>query len=392
MKEASQIYNEKVTRIQTTVNHKEPDIVPIMALAESWVIGNAGLTIQDVIYNSDVEYACFKKMCEDFYFDTIWTSFLTRDVQIYEPLGGSPYFYSADGVTVQHKEYTFLQADDYKKLAADPMKFAINELIPRMYPAINKPYPENLQALKKSFSEYNNFIQKIGSSIVRLKDEIGMHMANEGIAVAPVDTIMSYLRGLKNTLLDIRRKPEEVMAAADALIPLIINNVQHGRDSLTSDAFTLLPCLLPTYLTEKQFGQIFWPSFKKMIDEIDRLNGKMMIFMEGNWEHLYDFMNELPVNKCIGVLEKDDIFKAKDKIGKTITIAGGMPLKMLRYGTKQECLDNAKKVINYCAPGGGYIFTGDKTALAPNDMNVENLKAVNAFAHEYGKYKEGRTI
>lgn len=149
MKSTNEIYNEKVRRIQSTIRHKEPDTVPVMTLAESWVLGYAGHKITDVEEDPDLELQCFKKMCQEIYCDMVYTSALTRDITIYNPMEGSPYFYSSDGVTVQHKEYVFMEADEYGKLAADPMKFVLNELYPRMYPALRKSYPENLEALKK---------------------------------------------------------------------------------------------------------------------------------------------------------------------------------------------------------------------------------------------------
>lgn len=386
MKAVNEIYDEKVRRIQQTIQHEEPDIVPVMSLAESWVLGYAGRKITDVKEDPELELQCFEKMCQDIYFDALYTSALTRDVTIYEPMGGSPYFYSSDGVTVQHKEYVFMEADEYGKLAADPMKFVLNELYPRMYPALSRPYPENLEALKKSFAAYNRYLQKMMNSALRIKEDLGMPTMVEGIAISPVDILMSYFRGLKNIQCDFRRNPKGIVEAADALIPLVIENIKHGRTSLESESCFLIPTLLPTYMNAKQFEKIYWPSFKKLVDQIAALKGKMLIFMEGSWEHLYEFVNEIPRNTAVTILEKADIFKAKDLIGETVTIAGGMHLEQLRYMNRQECLDHAKKVVDYCAPGGGFIFTNDKTALAPNDVNVENLKAVNAFVHEYGKY------
>ncbi len=386
MKSTNEIYNEKVRRIQSTIRHEEPDTVPVMTLAESWVLGYAGHKITDVEEDPDLELQCFKKMCQEIYCDMVYTSALTRDITIYNPMEGSPYFYSSDGVTVQHKEYVFMEADEYGKLAADPMKFVLNELYPRMYPALRKSYPENLEALKKAFAAYNRYLQKMMNSAVRLKEDLGMPTIVEGIAISPVDILMSYFRGLKNIQCDFRRNPQGIIEAADALIPLVVENIKHGRQSLESDSCFLIPTLLPTYMSAKQFEKIYWPSFKKMVDQIAALNGKMLIFMEGSWEHLYEFVNEIPRNTAITILEKADIFKAKNLIGKTVTLAGGMPLEQLRYMSRQECLDHAKKVVDYCAPGGGFIFTNDKTALAPNDVNIENLKAVNAFVHEYGKH------
>ena len=59
----------------------------------------------------------------------------------------------------------------------------------------------------------------------------------------------------------------------------------------------------------------------------------------------------------------------------------------LYYGTKEECLDLAKGLIDDLAPGGGYIFSTNRAMIAPTDGNPENLKAVNEFVREYGVYQ-----
>jgi hypothetical protein len=51
-------------------------------------------------------------------------------------------------------------------------------------------------------------------------------------------------------------------------------------------------------------------------------------------------------------------------------------------------VDQAKKMIDACAPGGGFILSGDKALLSPNDARPENLKAVTDFVLEYGVYHD----
>jgi uroporphyrinogen-III decarboxylase len=123
-----------------------------------------------------------------------------------------------------------------------------------------------------------------------------------------------------------------------------------------------------------------------MLLRVKELGTQTFVFMEGSWEPYYDFLNELPANCMIGNLEADDPIEAKKLIGDKITIAGGVPLNLLRYGTKQQCLEHAKRIIDACAPGGGFIFTTDKALLSAGDVKIENLIAVNEFVHEYGVY------
>lgn len=111
-----------------------------------------------------------------------------------------------------------------------------------------------------------------------------------------------------------------------------------------------------------------------------------MCYLEGSWEHLYEFVNQFPKDMFICLLEKDDICKAKKLIGDNVTIAGGMNTEQLFYNSKEQLIEEAKRVVDICAPGGGFIFTTDKILIAPNDVNVDNFRAVNDFVMTYGKY------
>jgi len=46
--------------------------------------------------------------------------------------------------------------------------------------------------------------------------------------------------------------------------------------------------------------------------------------------------------------------------------------------------DDIKRVIDTCAPGGGFIFSADKGFLTPGDVNPTLIECYN-FAHEYSK-------
>lgn len=165
-----------------------------------------------------------------------------------------------------------------------------------------------------------------------------------------------------------------------------MKTITGGRTTLDPFPYIVLPLHTPTFLSAKQFEELYWPTFRDVIYQVNELGGKAFIALEGHWEHLYDFVNDFPKDFAIAQLEKDDIFKAKDKIGKNVTILGGFNTALLRSDSKQECLDDVKKVMDKCAPGGGFIFSTDTTLIAPNDVNPENYAAVTNFVHTNGKY------
>jgi uroporphyrinogen-III decarboxylase len=144
---------------------------------------------------------------------------------------------------------------------------------------------------------------------------------------------------------------------------------------------------LPQFLSPKDFERVYWPSFIKLANYFTNKGYVIRYYFESNYEHLYDYLQELPKGQIVGLFEDDDLRKAKKFLGNNMAIAGGMPTSLLYLGSTQECIDYAKALIDDLAPGGGYIFAMNKIMLSPTDGRAENLKAVTEFAHEYGVYK-----
>ena len=79
-----------------------------------------------------------------------------------------------------------------------------------------------------------------------------------------------------------------------------------------------------------------------------------------------------------------DMSRAKKVLGDAACIAGNVPVTMLCTGTPPEVKDHCRKLIEVCAPGGGYILTG---SASMDRGNPDNLRAVMEAAKEYGVYK-----
>lgn len=386
MNENEKLFQERVNRFVTTINHQEPDRVPVLSTVETYAIAYANATIQECMESPEKEFAIYRKVFEDIYFDGANGFGMNRAMKLYEVLGRNAYFISEDGSTLQHDEVNPMTSEDYDEFIADYKKFTDNVFFKRKYPFLSKPYPENKEALKAAAFEAANFGKKLGDGALYLK-EMGIPSFTAQMCISPLDILFDYYRGFKGTILDMRRYPEKVKAATEALVDFCIGISTGGADKMEAFPLVFTPLHIPTYLGPKNFGEFYWPYYKKVLMAIHQRGGKVFAYLEGLWENYYEFLQELPKDFLVGSLESDDIVKAKKAIGNTITIAGGMPLSKLKYGTKQECIDHAKYIVDQCAPGGGFIFTTNLVPLSGGDLNPENLKAVNEFVHEYGQYK-----
>ena len=235
-----------------------------------------------------------------------------------------------------------------------------------------------------------NYVNKFGAGNARwgkvLKEEYGVvPLVDKGKVYPPMDVMFDRLRGFSGSLTDLRRNREKLKLAL-AELDKIYRPLTYPAG--TGDTFAVDTLHCPTYLNYKDFEEIFWPQLKDYCMEVYNRGSKTFLVMEGAWERFYDLMSdELPKDSVVCVLEADNTIKSKKTIGKYFPVLGGLATSDVKYLSKQQCIDKTKEIIDECAPGGGYIFCLDKPLISMGDVNVENLIAVQQFAHEYGKYR-----
>jgi uroporphyrinogen-III decarboxylase len=72
-------------------------------------------------------------------------------------------------------------------------------------------------------------------------------------------------------------------------------------------------------------------------------------------------------------------------LGDKCCITGNVPASLISTGTPKEIKEYCRKLIEVCAPGGGYILSaGASVEKAP----PENILAMEEAAKEYGVYKK----
>lgn len=391
MSDVQKLFQERVERITTTIKLEEPDRVPITSMFETWAGHYAGYSVPDVAFNYDKLIESFCKIAEEFEVDTLPPPLGVRCGNLYNVLGSREFsFFNKEGAphaSVQHTEcHDIMSVEEYPELIADPYKFILEKQLPRRYKALDQGPAKAAEAYARAMPVFQEYMGAVGKLIGIMGEKYGIPTMFQGSTEMPLDYLMDYFRGFKGVTIDIRRNKEQVLAAAEALLPVVLRNAAHNKMK-GPFPFIFIPLHIATYLKPKDFETFYYPTFRKMIDSLIELGLTPALFMEGNWEPYYDYINDLPKGKVVGLIEHGDFVKAKKEIGKTITLWGGMPIDVLNNSTKEQAIDYAKHIIDECAPGGGYIFGCDKSLLAPKDINPENLKAVFSFVKEYGVYK-----
>lgn len=95
-------------------------------------------------------------------------------------------------------------------------------------------------------------------------------------------------------------------------------------------------------------------------------------------------MSQVPKGKCIFMFEEVDIAKAKKILGDTACICGNLPTADLIYGRKEDIIEKTRRMLDACAPGGGFIMD---TSIVIDEYKEENFDAWYETTLKYGSYK-----
>ncbi|KPU44508.1 uroporphyrinogen decarboxylase (URO-D) [Oxobacter pfennigii] len=387
MADLQALYNERVERMEKVYNRGIPDRVPVYSMVDNYAIHYAGYTLKEVIEDEEKQYRAYEKIMLDFFWDSTMYSGVTKAMKFFNKLGGGT-FKVTDSLQVEGGAAEIMNADEYKELAKDPAKFMLNVLYPRKYGLFTEDisFEEKYKRFASAVDELFAFLDLGKRNTQRLKDEHGILVSRGATMFMPLDIILDFLRDFQGTMLDIRRRPQEVAEACDALADYLLQMIEDSYPNHIPGHMIFIPLHVPQFLRPKAFEQVYWPSFKKILDAFSKKGYKALCYFERNWEHLYDYLQELPKNTVVGLFEDDDIRKAKKELGHIMCIAGGMPVNKLMYGTKEECVDYTKSLLDDMAPGGGYIFCSNVILHNAKDAKPENLRAVNEYVRDNGKY------
>lgn len=143
-------YAVKLQRQKDALNHIETDHVPVMMMSVTWPFGLAGIKVQDYINDRIALNSFGRAPLKEIYCDIYTGGMFSAPIEAYEFLQPETpqYFISDDGSTMQHREMASMRPEEYGELTENVKGFLENVILPRRYPILARPYPENYNALK----------------------------------------------------------------------------------------------------------------------------------------------------------------------------------------------------------------------------------------------------
>lgn len=383
----NKLLDQKRENLMKALNREGADYVPTMLAASCAMVAWAGKKVTDIIFDAD---AYVKAMTD--VFEVMWgdantfsgTLFTQRIESVLEPLQNK---FGPDGVTPEHVQLPMMERDEYDELIKDPNFFVSEVLLPRKYPRFYEDREfakETLRVVAEDKFYAMAYLMGLQSKVLNEKYGITDIANFAEVFSNPVDTIFDYLRGFKGTLTDLRRQPDKVKAACDALWESY--NMPKLSRPVAPFPYACHMTHIPAYLSPKQFDEIYWPYEKQWIERAAAAGSKVWIMLEGRWEKVWHHFLEVPKDSCILHIDDDDVCKAKQELGHHQIIEGGLKMAAVRTESIDKIKDDIKHVIDVCAPDDGFLFCTDKAWIAPGDVNQNLIDAYN-FVHEYSMKK-----
>ena len=412
--EAEAGYKARINRIKDAVQLKKtPDRVPVTLLPSMFPFINAGMTIQEAMYDYGKTAAAFRKFMMEFQPDMHIGAAQAGPGKFYEILDYKLYSWPGHGVKPEHSyqcnEKEYMTADEYDIFITDPSFYFRNFYLPRVFKVLEPwsmlppltgilemygvafnfipyalpPVQNAFKALFEAGAEALRWAEVIGGLDGELAT-LGFPNILGGFTKAPFDTIGDTLRGTRGIMLDMYRQPDKLLKALEALVPIMIGmGVGAARQTGKPQIFMPLHKGADGFLSDEQFQKFYWPTFRAVM--IGLIEGGCIPFpaLEGHWGSRLKTIQDVPKGKTMWMVDQTDMAEAKKTLGRNACLIGNVPSSMLKLATPNEVKAYCKGLIDTVGKDGGFML-GNGAFF--DEAKPENVKAVVDAAKEYGTY------
>lgn len=409
--EAKKNYQIRAQRIIDAYNVREPDRIPIQLPIGDSPYLLYGINCHTAMY--DIQKAV--EACREFnkkyaaeleYF----ASPFTTPAKALDILDYKLYVWPGHGLSVNAPGYQFVEgeymkAEEYDDLIRDPSGFWFRTYLPRVFGAFSSfpllpPLTDIIEIPTGQLAPLANpQVRETLKKLIEVSEELEQRniataeFAGQGPAngypnamrtlwFAPFDIIGDTLRGTASIMKDMYRRPDKLLKAMDVLADISINSVLNSADfsKITTITFPLHKGA-DGWMSQKQFDTFYWPSLKKVLNAFINEGLVCVLFAEGSYNTRLEYVNEFPKGSICWWFDQTDMARAKKVLGEKCCIQGNVPSSLMVTGDPKDVKEHCKKLIDICAPGGGYIMCAGCNAENPK---LDNLRAMVSACKEYG--------
>ena len=375
-----------------------------------------GITPREAMYDYDKLFNSYRKMILDFQPDAHGSVTTAPPGRCFDILDYKLYAWPGHGfppeASYQALEGEYMKADEYDSLINDPSNYFMNTYFPRIFGKLDAfkmispftnimemyggftgaalvsyglpPVQEALNKLMEAGAEALKWIQTVARYNAEMNAN-GFPGFFGGGTKAPFDMIGDTMRGTKGMIIDMYRQPKKVLRACEQVTPLLIKmGVNAAKTNGNPVVFIPLHKGADGFMNDDQFKKFYWPSLKALIEGLVAEGCVPFPWAEGGYNTRLQYIGDVPKGNVIWGFDATDMAKAKAALRGKCCVGGNMPIAQLAVGNPREIRDTVKKLIDDCAPGGGYIMM---SGAVIENLPPANVPAMIDATKEFGVYK-----
>jgi len=410
-----ELYAQRQRRLADAMAGRVPDRVPAPLFTADFFARYAGCTLAEVVYDADKLERALEKTILDFEPDAFEQQH-TRNLlgpQL-DLIGYLPMEWPGSRVgeddPFQYLDREIMRADEYREFIADPSYFWLTRMIPRtaQHLAAFAGFPNPLglvytgmalniapfgtPEMKRAMDILHEAGQRALETLARDRAFI-QHMAGLGFPVhrggamlCPFDLIVDFMRGAKGGMLDMMRRPDELLEAIDVVLDNFNRRaIELFRTLPNRTVFIPLHWGIDGFMSPKQFGTFYWPQLRRLIQMTLDAGLTPMPFFEGDCTSRLEVIADVPPGSCTYQFEQTDLLRAKAVFGTRICIRGGMPASLLIAGSPTEVEERVRQLVATVGRDGAYILDGGGAGI-PREARPANVKAMFDAIRRHGVY------
>jgi uroporphyrinogen-III decarboxylase len=385
--EAETNYKERIERIRK-IYDMEPHDRPIADLfmgANEYVVRRKGLTGKDIVYNHEKLREPLLEFHNEFQPD-VAVSPLPYPGKVMDMLDYQTYVWGgqklADELTIQAVEGEYMMADEYLDFAADPTDFWLKTYLPRVMPTLEPmrmltelprvsenvdvidliapfgapPFQEMLKTLMEAGDELMKMLGVVGQTSGMIAAS-GFPSMGFNIVKTPFDYLGDTLRGTKGILLDMYRRPDDLLAACEAYVPVLINAVVNASDRNSAPAaMYVLHKGADAFMSQAQFEKFYWPTWKQVMMGLYEEGIISYLFIEGSYNTRLENLAEMPEKSLVCHFDQTEMEPVKEILSDKYIIAGNVPASLMAAGSTDEVRAYCADLVELFADAPAYIL------------------------------------
>ena len=411
--DAREAFDKRWQRVADCIAGRAPDRMPVSLIGGFWFAKYGGITCRQLMYDFETSNQIGERAIVEFEPDIGGgANFTASWGPLWDKVDFRQLEWAGHGVSedspYQYIDKEYMPAEEYDEFIFDPTGYLLEKYLPRVAGAFSGF--NELAGLAGNFylgvpaSTFMFQQPNVIASFERLKEcgqeaakifasnfAFGQRMASLGFppiagggTQAPYDVLADFMRGAKNMMKDLYRRPEKVLAALEKVTALTLKRVL-ATTPRGGSPIVVIPIhwAADNFMSAKQFEKFFWPSLRQLMMGLVEHGFVPMPLWEADCTKRLETIADMPPNSCIYWFENTDMVKAYEVLGNNFALYGGLGASLMATGSTGDIDAAVRHLAENVFHKGGRLILSTATPM-PEETPIENVRAMFGAARKYG--------